>query len=225
MKSYLQAAGFMLMACVTTMAQNATTVSPFNSDYWGVVLDHPEMKNVKVKPDVPFLEDGKGTLKMDIYFPPDIRENEKRPAVIFLNAMGDSPGQPTAKSRRIYRTWPQLVAAYGMVGISMESDRERNQESIQALFKFLKENGAAVHVDADRLGVYAASAHVPPSATYLMGDKAFPGIKAAVLYYGATPAGPYRKDLPVPKQMSLEMPTVALAGDNEANTPWTVKWH
>jgi tetratricopeptide (TPR) repeat protein len=71
------------------------------------------------------------------------------------------------------------------------------QESFQGLFKFLDENGATYNIDRDKLGVYAASANSTASGTYLMSDKAYKGIKAAVLYYGSAPASPFRKDLPV----------------------------
>ncbi len=168
-----------------------------NATQYGVVLDHPDMKKVTLQPDVRFLSDAKSQLHMDVYQPPGLKPHEKRPAIVFLNAIGDEPGQDKVKSWGIYATWPRLIAANGYIGISMETDGNRIQESIQGIFDFLVKNGAQYGIDAERLGVYAASANVQESVTYLMGEKAYKGIKAAVLYYGWPPAGPYREDLPV----------------------------
>ncbi len=214
------------------VAQNSTTLSPFDSRYWGVVLEHPDMKKVVVKRDVTYLSDDKGNLKIDIYMPPNMKPGDRIPAIIFLNGIGESlnPQDIKLKTWGIYSTWPKLVAANGFVGISMETDGSRVQECFQSLFKYLSEKGADYNLDAQRLGVYAASANVGQSAAYLMNANAYKGIKAAVLYYGfGTPlAGPYRRDLPVF--------FVAAEGDtrranfstlwNEVlknNAPWTIK--
>lgn len=209
-------------------AQNTAPLSPFDPVNFGVVLEHPDMEKVAVKHGVNYFKDEKASLDLDIYLPPGLQPEEKRPAVIFLNAIGDRPGEQKVKSWGIYSTWPKLVAAHGFVGISMDSDGQRIPESLEAAFRFLAQKGSAYHVDPDRLGVYAASANVTDGSSYLMGEKAYPGIKAAVLYYGAAPAGPYRKDLPV-----LFVLSEGDIRDNnyadlwktvlQNNAPWTIK--
>jgi hypothetical protein len=119
------------------------------------------------------------------------------PAIVFLNAIGDNNPDFKVKDWAIYRSWPQLIAANKYVGISMECDGERVIESLKALFSFIEKEGAKYNIDANRLGVYAASANVTQSVNYLMSSDAYRGIKAAVLYYGRQPEGPFRKDLPV----------------------------
>jgi tetratricopeptide (TPR) repeat protein len=84
-----------------------------------------------------------------------------------------------------------------MIGISMDADGTRIQDSLKSLFAFLESDGGKHGIDASRLGVYAASANVTQSAIYLMGESAAKGIKAAALYYGGAPQSPLRKDLPV----------------------------
>lgn len=218
-----------LFCLVQATAQTHDPNSPLYGNQYGVVLEHPDMKKVIVKKNVLYLQDAKGSLHVDMYFPVDMKKQEKIPAVIFLNAIGDSrvPGDPKVKEWGIYRTWPQLMAANGYVGISMEADDSRVMESIEGLFQFLKEKGEAYNIDADRLGVYAASANVSRSATYLMSKKVSPGIKAAVLYYGAVPEGPYRKDLPV--LFLISEGDVQRGGYKELweqvlknNAPWTI---
>ena len=195
---------------------------------FGVVLDDPAMKNVVVKKDVTYLKDDKGSLSLDIYLPPQLKSDDKKPAIIFLNAIGERPGQRKVKTWGIYSSWPALMAAKGYVGISMETDGSRIQESIQGLFNFLDKNGSAYNIDKDKLGVYAASANVTQSVNYLMSEKAYKGIKAAVLYYGGAASGPFRKDLPV--LFVISEGDVARNGYsglwNEVlknSAPWTIK--
>lgn len=195
---------------------------------YGLVLDDPKMKEVKAQRDVTYLSDEKGTLKLDLYSLPGLTANDKRPAIIFLNAIGERPNARKVKSWGIYTTWPTMIAANGYIGISMEADASRIQECLQGIFNFIDSKGDQYHIDKNRLGVYAASANVGRSVEYLMSDKAYKGIKAAALFYGSSPAGPFRKDLPVLFIIS--------EGDvrpdsynnlwNEVlknNAPWTVK--
>ena len=185
-----------LILSIQTFGQTTTPRSPLDPTYWGVVYDIPETKRVAVKQGVTYFKDSTSDLQIDIYSPPGAKTSDKLPAVIFLNAIGDSPGNKV-KSWAIYKSWPRLVAANGMIGISMDADGNRIQDSLKSLFAFLSSDGAKHGIDASRLGVYAASANVTQSSMYLMGDNASKGIKAAALYYGAAPQGTIRKDLPV----------------------------
>ena len=170
--------------------------SPLDARQWGVVYDLPATKKVKVRENIVYLGDGKDALTIDLYAPPTARPAEKLPAVVFVNGIGDRPGNPL-KRWEIYRTWPRLVAAHGMMGVSMESDANRVPECLRGVFDFLSKRGAEYGVDGARLGLYAASANVGGAYQYLIGDSAAPGIRAAALFYGGVPAGRIRPDLPV----------------------------
>ena len=152
--------GIILFVLIFTFALNLFAQntpqqrSPINPDNWGVVFDVPATKQVKVSRDVPYM----GNLAIDVYTPPDLKAGERRPAVIFLNAIGDQPNNKV-KSWEIYKSFPRLIAAHGMVGISMDADGAQIQESLRALFGFLEKEGAAYGIDASRLGVYTASAN------------------------------------------------------------------
>jgi tetratricopeptide (TPR) repeat protein len=165
---------------------------------FGVVLDHPDVPRVTVHENITYLTTAAGKQDLDIYLPPGLKSGETRPAVVFLNAIGDNPGAPSKVKRwEIYRSWPRLIAAHGMVGISMDADPDRVQESLRGVFRFLQQSGASHGVDAARLGVYAASANVTGTSVYLFGDSAYSGIRAAALYYGQAPLQTPRRDLPV----------------------------
>ncbi|HMV48405.1 MAG TPA: hypothetical protein PKD31_11675 [Blastocatellia bacterium] len=181
-----------LCVSVTVWAQTPAPRSPLDATNWGVVYDVPATKQVKVPQNVPYLD----TLTVDIYTPPDLKAGETRPAVVFLNAIGDN-GDSKVKSWGIYQSWPRLVAAHGMVGVSMDADGARIQDSLRGVFDFLSKQGKQYGVDGTRLGVYAASANVRGAYEYLNGAQAAKGIRAAALYYGGVPEGSPRADLPV----------------------------
>ena len=86
---------------------------------FGVILDDPGMKNVNVTKDIAYLEDAKGSLKLDIYTPAQIKPGEKRPAIIFLNAIGEFGGERKVKSWGIYSSWPKLSS--GVVAALLET--------------------------------------------------------------------------------------------------------
>ena len=183
----------LLMATPLVAQQPQSDLAPTR---WGVVYDVPATREVTVRQDIPFLESGGHSLTLDLYLPPGLRAGERRPAVVFVNAIGDQPGD-ALKRWGIYATWPRLVAAHGLIGISMDNDPERVQAGIAGLFRFLTQQGPSLGVDPDRLGIYAASANVNGAAAYLMSDSAAPGIRAAALYYGQVPPESLRTDLPV----------------------------
>lgn len=218
----------LMIAGSYSFSQPSNAPSPMDALQYGVVLDDPQMKNVQVQKDITFLSDEKGTLKLDLYSLPAMQAGEKHPAIIFLNAIGERNGQRKVKSWGIYTTWPTLMAAKGYIGISMEADGLRINESIKAVFDFIDSKGSQYNIDKDKLGVYAASANVTGSVDYLMGENAYKGIKAAVLYYGRAPGGPFRKDLPVLFVVSEgDVRPDAYNGLWEQvlknNAPWTIK--
>lgn len=191
----------MALLALALVATTATAQGPRPSALdvtgFGVVLDHPDTRRVTVHEGVAYLTTPAGRQDLDIYLPPGLRPGERRPAVVFLNAIGNAPGQPKVKSWEIYRSWPRLVAAHGLVGISMDADPDRIQQSLQGVFRFLAAHGADHGVDASRLGVYAASANVNGGSEYLFGDSVSHGIRAAALFYGRVPSQTLRADLPV----------------------------
>ena len=218
-------AALLLAASLNIYSQNVQQRSPLDPANWGVIYDIPATKSVKLRPEVKY----SGDLAIDIYSPSKMKADEKLPAVIFLNAIGDRPDSKV-KSWGIYKTWPRLIAAHGMVGISMDADGTKIQDSLRSLFEFLARDGAKYGIDPDRLGVYAASANVTQSSVFLMGENAPKGIKAAVLYYGGAPPMRPRNDLPVLFVVAEgDMPQFAAALPAlwqrviEAKAPWTLQ--
>ena len=176
----------------------AQSRSPLDPTVHGVVYDVPATRHVDVHAAVQFGTSSGRKLVADIYRPEGMRPGERRGAVVFINAVGDGPDS-TERVRQweIYRTWPRLVAAHGLIGVSMDADRDSIQGSLRSLFAFFEREGAAHGIDGTRLGVYAASANASGAAELLLGNSAPQGVRAAVLYYGGVPEYSLRTDLPV----------------------------
>lgn len=183
-----------LVVCALPSLSRAQTRSPLAPDNFGVVYDVPATALVQVTRDVTFWNSGARELQLDLYRPP--AANAPLPAVVFVNGVGDRlPDR--VKDWAIYRSWPRLVAAHGLIGISMDCDGARVPESIAALFAFLEREGAAHGVDASRLGVYAASANASETSRYVMGPSCARGIRAVAFFYGWPDMPELRRDLPV----------------------------
>src|SRR5262245_7534202 len=129
-KIVLSALAAIALTGATAFAQERSPLDPAG---WGVVYDVPATRDVTLRADVPYFKDAGVTLTLDLYLPPGAKPSDRRPAVVFLNAIGDRPGDKT-KHWEIYRTWPRLVAAHGLVGISMDADGARIQESLAGVF-------------------------------------------------------------------------------------------
>ena len=227
MRSTIFIAFALILTIVSSQSAQTSEISPTR---WGVVLDSPATKNVTVKKDIAYLKDDRSTLGIDIYSPKNAKAGRLLPAVVFLNAIGDQPDNKV-KEWAIYSSWPRLIAANGMIGISMDADGNRIGESLSKLFAFLETDGTKHGIDASRLGVYAASANTSQSIPFLMAEGAPKGIRAAALYYGSSPAQDVRlrKDLPV--LFILAEGDVAGFGQQslplwqrvaEARAPWTL---
>ena len=184
--------GVLLLFLLATNVVAQQQRSPLDATSWGVVYDVSATKQVKVRNNVPYLD----SLAVDIYSPPELKAGETRPAVVFINAVGDR-GENKVKNWAIYQSWPRLVAAHGLIGISMDADGTKIQESLRGVFEFLTTKGAQYGIDGTRLGLYAASANVRGTHQYLTSEHAAKGIRAAALYYGSVPSEKIRADLPV----------------------------
>ena len=144
MRHLISLAGLCAFSTVPAAAQSPS--SELDVTRFGVVLDHPDTRRVTVHQDVAYLTTPAGRQDLDIYLPPGLRTGEKRPAVIFINAIGDAPGRGKVKRWQIYQSWPRLVAAHGLVGISMDADPDRFQESLRGVFRFLEQSGALLFI-------------------------------------------------------------------------------
>lgn len=196
---------------------------------YGVVETVPGMDRVRVVRDVAYKTVTGQVLQMDVYSPPDqASQDELRPAVVFVNGVGDGPGGPKLRTWGQYTSWPRLIAASGLVAVTFDSrSGDANAGDVRDAFAYVRVNAKTLGIDAARIGAWACSANVRAALDRIMQ----PGesVVAAVIYYGAGEVAVPRTDVPVllvragrdrPQQNEQidRLSSQVLA----ANAPWTV---
>jgi hypothetical protein len=102
------------------------------------------------------------------------------------------------KSWEIYQTWPRLIAAYGLIGIAVDVNKEGYLLSAKKAFEFIRDKGSQHQIDTSKVGVYIPS-HVPGDViNFLIKENVNPSIKAAALFCSSPSLnGPFKSGLPV----------------------------
>jgi len=194
-----------------------------------LVVSVPGMERVRVQKDVPYLRTATGSLALDLYYPSDFREGSRRPAVVFINGIGDPVLPSKLKEWGPYRSWGKAVAASGWIAVTFENGGRfpESRPNIRDVFAFLREHGAALGIDRARIAAWVCSGNVVTGLPFLMEDAE--GLVGAVVYYGSGAPTKYRTDLPVffvragrdTPQLNSQIDEV-LSRAAAAGVPWTV---
>jgi acetyl esterase/lipase len=151
-----------------------------------VVLKVPGMDRVKVFENLKYTKSDDPNVLMDIYVSPDLSENEKRPAVIFLH--GGAKTDYTPKDWGVYTSWGRLIAASGFVGVTFthrleypNASLEKAAADVRDAIKYVRENADKYHVDKDRVCLSAYSAGGPLLTLAMRGDMPF--VRCLVGFY------------------------------------------
>jgi acetyl esterase/lipase len=151
-----------------------------------VVLKMPGMDRVKVVENLKYSKSDDPNVLMDIYVPPDLSENEKRPVVIFLH--GGAKTDYTPKDWGVYTSWGRLIAASGFVGVTFthrleypNTSLEKAAADVRDAIKYVRENADKYHVDKDRVCLIAYSAGGPLLTLAMRGNMPF--VRCLVVFY------------------------------------------
>ena len=151
-----------------------------------VVLKVPGMDKVKVVENLKYTKSDDPNVLMDIYIPPDLSENEERPAVIFLH--GGAKTDYTPKDWGVYTTWGRLIAASGFVGVTFThrleyptASLEKAATDVRDAVKYVRENADKYHIDKERICLIAYSAGGPLLTSAMRGDMPF--VRCLVAFY------------------------------------------
>ncbi len=205
------------------LTQGANAQSAASEEKWGVVLEHPQMQNVRVTKDVVYWTKEQSRLAIDIFLPPN--SSGKLPCVVFFTEGNKS------KSWEVYQTWPRLIACYGLAGIAVDVDPGNYRESVKKVFEFISLNADQYQIDATQLGVYLPT-HIPEDAmNLLLRESAIKNLRSAVLFNsGAFLKGPFRQDLPVyyvtddQLNYSPEFFSPIWNEIQKSKAPWTIRY-
>jgi dienelactone hydrolase len=164
-----------------------------------LVYTMPGVDAVTVRRDVPYRAIDGGALGMDLYYPPGpvgrvlsdppTVSAETRPTyfpvVVFATGFSDAGAKAmlgcAAKEMESYRAWARLVAASGLVAVTYEN--RDPAADLPAVLQHLRDHGAALGIDARRIGLMGFSGNGPVTLSALMEDRA---LKCGALCYPFT---------------------------------------
>jgi acetyl esterase/lipase len=152
-----------------------------------VLYSMPGMDQVTVRSGVRYKRSADQDLEMTLYYPRDRAQTSSWPAVIFVFGYSDAAatrltGAPLRQMGQ-YTTWPRIVAASGLVGITYATNQPL--EDLRDLMRYVRSHAADLRIDARAIGLWACSANVPVALAYL--GEAPEGLRTAVFYYGLMP--------------------------------------
>jgi hypothetical protein len=144
----------------------------------------PGMGRAAVRRDVVYRTTDAGPLTMDVYRPADAAAGTRLPAVVIVEGYSDV-GFAKIFGCRFKETgmavsWAQLFAASGLAAIAY-TNREPAAD-LDTLLAFVRDECDSLGIDAERIGLWACSGHVPLALWALMRDA--PALRCAALLYG-----------------------------------------
>lgn len=177
------------------IAQDAPRPSdPLDLTTYRLVVREAGMDEAREQADQVY--DAKRGLKFDLFTPRGHDAKRPVPAVVFANGVGVTSDGPQLKDWAIYDDWARLMAARGMIGVTMDSERATAGADLAKLIEHLRANATKYGIRPDRLGVYACSANARTTLPQLMSDRP-EGVVAAVICYGSAPVESFDPELPL----------------------------
>lgn len=131
-----------------------------------------------------------GDLLLDVYYPTEVRDGERRPAVLFVHGLGPAELVKHIKNSGQYVSWGQLMAASGLIAITFNHRSPDEHISwgdvagdVDDLVGYVRQSAEELRIDKERLAIWTCSAGVPLGIrSALLGTPAF--VKCLVAYYG-----------------------------------------
>ncbi len=151
-----------------------------------VVYRVPGMEAVVVQRNVAYKTVGSTPLEMDVYSPPGLPAGERRPAIVFVHG-GPVPAAARPKDWAVYVSYGRLAGASGWVGITFNHRFHAPERVAEAagdvadLLTRVRRDATALHVDPDRIAVWAFSGGGPFLAPLLAERPSW--LRAVVAYY------------------------------------------
>ena len=127
-----------------------------------IVCTVPGMEAVTVRRDLIYRSAGQTELKMDVYFPADLRERSRAPVVMLVH--GGPIGMPrSSKDMGVFVSYGELLAASGLVAVTFNhrfygpSDLREAAGDVTHAIDYVRDNADLLCVEGDRVGVWVFS--------------------------------------------------------------------
>ncbi|MBI4810424.1 MAG: tetratricopeptide repeat protein [Ignavibacteriales bacterium] len=146
-----------------------------------VVYKIPGMEKIQVQRGITYKSTDSAKLTMDVYYPPDMKTNEKLPVVILVLGYSNNVFKTKLKDMEPYISWAELIAASGMVTITYETTQPASD--VEDLITYVRQNASSLKIDENNIGIWSCSANVLTALSILSNERR-EYIKCAALYYG-----------------------------------------
>src|SRR5580692_38521 len=128
-----------------------------------VVYRLPGMDKVRVISNLKYSEVDNPHLLMDVYVPPDLKPQERRPVVVLVHGGAGPENKP--KDWGIFQSWGRLIAAAGMVAVAFTHRFSPPPQlllveaasDLRDALQYLRSNAESFQADGDCVGVCAWS--------------------------------------------------------------------
>ena len=153
-----------------------------------IVYSVPGMERARVRKNLTYKKVGDLELPMDVYSPPELKRDERLPAIIFVS--GDAPWEilKELKDWGVYVSYGQLAAATGFIGVTFNHrsterfSKIRDAASdIDDAISYVRAQADTLNVDPNKICLWAYSAGGPFLRTMLRDKPAF--VRCIVGYY------------------------------------------
>jgi dienelactone hydrolase len=119
----------------------------------------PDADQVIVEAGVEYAQSEAGPLTLDLYRPARRAASVALPAIVLVAGYSDLGYENFMgcrfKDMAMSTTWGRLVASFGMIAVTYGSARPA--EDLAAMLRYLREHGAELGVDSDRLALWGLS--------------------------------------------------------------------
>lgn len=162
----------------------------------------------RVARDITYASTDRGPLLLDVYRPAET--SQPRPGVLLVNGDADEAVIARAKDWGVYRSYGEHIASRGLVGIPFvhhSTERgKRNAEvarEVEAAIGYVRDHAGELHLDPDRLAIWAFSASGPFALAPLLRHR--PSYVRALLgFYTIWDLAPYADIADPPSAVTIE---------------------
>lgn len=173
-----------------------------------LVYQIPGMDKVEVQRDLTYKNVEGTELKLDIYTPANLPSNTRLPGVVFIHGGPIPSDMPLPTHWGQYRSWGELIAASGLVGVPLchryhdYTHLEQASSDVVAAVGYVREHADIFNLDPDRLCLWTCSGGGPFLSFAVRDRPAF--VRCIVLYYAILDLRPMERMSKVVSSETLE---------------------
>ncbi len=122
------------------------------------------MERIPVERNITYKTVGDTTLRMDVYYPLDMKEGMIRPAVLFVHGGGPPDRIEHGKNMQSFVSWGQLIASSGLIAVTFSHRQlwtltklEDARSDIDDCIAYILAHGTSLGIDTNALCIWACS--------------------------------------------------------------------